>query len=233
MRTVAIMQPYFMPYIGYFQLIAASDAFVIYDQIKYTKKGWINRNRMLRNGQDVMFTLPLANASDTLDVVQRELAADFVPAKLLQQWQGAYGKAPFFTETFAMLQHALACESRNLFAYIHHSVRTVCDHLSITTPITISSQLPVDASLRAEEKVLAICKAMGATRYINGVGGMALYDKAQFAQRGLTLEFLRPKPLEYTQFGAPFVPWLSVVDVLMFNGREATAALVQQHYEFL
>jgi hypothetical protein len=233
MRTVAIMQPYFLPYIGYFQLIAEADAFIIYDQIKYTKKGWINRNRMLRNGADVMFTLPLAHGADALDVVQRELAADFQPTKLLQQWRGAYAKAPYFDETFAMLQRVMACESRNLFHFLDHAVRAVCAHLNITTPITVSSQLPVDAALRAEQKVLALCNAMGATRYINGTGGMALYDRAQFAQHGITLEFLRPKPLDYAQFGAPFVPWLSIVDVLMFNGRAATEALVHGHYEFL
>ena len=230
MRTLAIMQPYFLPYIGYFQLLAAADAFVLYDNIQYTKKGWINRNRMLRNGADVMFTLPLASASDTLDVVQRELAADFAPDDLLRSWQGAYAKAPYYAETWPLLQRIMGCAERNLFHFLHHAIREVAAHLSITTPITISSHVPIDHGLRGEEKVLALCEAMGATRYINGVGGMALYDRGRFAQRGIGLEFLRPKPLEYAQFGAPFVPWLSILDVLMFNGREATQALVQQHY---
>ena len=93
---LAIMQPYFFPYIGYFQLIAAVDMFIVYDNIKYTKKGWINRNRMLQNGKDVMFSLPLKSDSDYLDVCERELAADFNRDKLLNQFKGAYRRRPVF-----------------------------------------------------------------------------------------------------------------------------------------
>ena len=89
MKTIAIMQPYFFPYIGYFQLIAAVDMFIVYDNIKYTKKGWINRNRLLNRGKNVIFSLPLKNDSDYLNVCQRELAADFNRDKLLHQFKGA------------------------------------------------------------------------------------------------------------------------------------------------
>ena len=85
---VAIMQPYFLPYIGYFQLIAAVDVFIVYDNIKYTKKGWINRNRILLNGKDVMFSLPLKSDSDYLNIRDRELSADLSRGKLLNQFRG-------------------------------------------------------------------------------------------------------------------------------------------------
>lgn len=225
------MQPYFLPYIGYFQLIAAVDRFVVYDNIKYTKKGWINRNRMLVNGADVMFSLPLKKDSDTLDVVERELAAEFEPGDLLKQWRGAYAKAPYFAETFPLLERMMACPERNLFRFIHASILAVCAHLSIKTPIHISSTIPIDHTLRAEEKVLALCQAMGATEYINPIGGTELYDRKTFAKRGVSLHFLRAKPLEYPQFGAPFVPWLSILDVLMFNGRDQVIEWVHGHYE--
>ena len=88
------MQPYFLPYIGYFQLIDAVDLFIVYDDVKYTKRGWINRNRMLVNGRDAVFSLPLKHASDALDVRDRELATDFNPEKLLKQFAGAYRRAP-------------------------------------------------------------------------------------------------------------------------------------------
>ncbi len=230
---LAIMQPYFLPYIGYFQLIAAADLFVIYDNIKYTKKGWINRNRMLLNGADVMFSLPLKKASDSLDVVERELAEGFDPKELLAQWRGAYGKAPHFAETWPLLEKITSCTERNLFRFIHASLVETCRHLGITTEIRVSSAIPIDHSLRAEEKVLALCEALGADTYINPMGGVELYDKETFAARGLTLKFLRPQPLDYPQFGAPFVPWLSILDVLMFNGREIVAGWVDRHYEFV
>ena len=132
---LAIMQPYFLPYIGYYQLISAVDVFVVYDNIKYTKKGWINRNRMLMNGQDAMFSLPLKKDSDSLDVVQRELATDYSRERLLNQFKGAYSQAPHFAETFALLERIVLSEESNLFHYIHHSLVETCAHLCIDTEI--------------------------------------------------------------------------------------------------
>src|ERR1019366_7530880 len=107
------MQPYFFPYIGYFQLIAAVDLFIVYDNIKYTKKGWINRNRMLQNGKDVMFSLPLKNGSDYLDVCERELAADFNRDKLLSQLSGVYRRAPYFAQTYPLIEEIVRYDDTN------------------------------------------------------------------------------------------------------------------------
>jgi hypothetical protein len=214
---LAIMQPYFLPYIGYFQLIAAVDKFVIYDRIKYTKKGWINRNRMLQNGKDVMFSLPLKAGSDALDVVERELAADFNRDKLLNQFRGAYARAPQFEPTYALLEHIVRHPDDNLFGYIHHSLGAVCAHLGLHTPLQASSAVDFDNSLKGQDKVLAICTAAHATHYVNAIGGTELYQREAFVAQGIELQFLKPQPCDYLQFGATFVPWLSIVDVLMFN----------------
>src|SRR5437763_14407143 len=125
---LAIMQPYFLPYIGYFQLIGAVDVFVVYDNIKYTKKGWINRNRLLRDGKDAMFSLPLRKDSDSLDVRARELAADFDRDKLLNQFKVAYARAPYFVRIYPLLERIVRCDARNLFRYLHHPIRGVCEH---------------------------------------------------------------------------------------------------------
>lgn len=230
---LAIMQPYFLPYIGYFQLIAAVDLFVIYDHIKYTKKGWINRNRFLLNGSDAMISLPLKRDSDSLDVVERELASDFDRTKLLSQFAGAYRRAPHFAATFALLERVLHHGDDNLFRFIHHSVAALCAHLGIETEIRISSTLPFDNELKGQDKVLAICAAAGASRYINSIGGTELYMKQDFAARGMELQFLKPRPFEYPQFGQPFVPWLSIVDVLMFNPVEAVRACLDHNYDLV
>ena len=140
---LAIMQPYFMPYIGYFQLIAAVDVFVVYDNIKYTKKGWISRNRMLQNGKDVMFSLPLKSDSDYLDVCERELAADFNRDKLLNQLNGAYRRAPYFMQTFPLVEQIVSYEDANLFRFLHHSIVKTCEHLGVTTEIRVSSDIAI------------------------------------------------------------------------------------------
>lgn len=232
-RKVAIMQPYLFPYIGYFQLITAVDMFVLYDNIKYTKKGWINRNRLLQNGVDAMFSIPLKNAPDHLNVCERELADSFDASKLLRQFEGAYRRAPQFQATFELLERVLRYEERNLFDFLHHALLQTCRHLGINTEIRVSSHLPIDHDLKAQDKVLALCAATGASTYINAIGGQALYAKPDFAQHDIALQFLQAKPFTYPQFGADFVPWLSILDVLMFNTVETIRNDFLPHYELV
>jgi len=230
---VGIMQPYFLPYIGYFQLLAAVDLFVLYDNIKYTKKGWINRNRMLRNGQDVMFSLPLKGDSDFLDVCERELAANFDRDKLVEQFRGAYRRAPYFVQTFELIERVIRHEDANLFRYLYNSLVLTCKHLGISTEIRLSSRIAIDHTLKSQEKVLALCEATGADVYVNAIGGVELYSKEVFRQNGVELKFLQPRPFEYAQFGAEFVPWLSIIDVLMFNSIDVVRTHIATGYDWV
>ncbi len=233
MKRLAIMQPYFFPYIGYFQLIAAVDTFIVYDNIKYTKKGWINRNRMLQNGSDVMFSLPLRNDSDSLDVCERELAANYNPEKLLNQFRETYRQAPCFEQTFPLLEQIVRHEDKNLFSYLHHSIVRVCQHLGIATQILVSSSVAIDHELKNQDKVLALCEAVGATTYVYAIGGQVLYARQDFRKHGIELEFIRSKEFEYAQFGAAFVPWLSIIDVLMFNAPDVLQQQITTNYELI
>jgi hypothetical protein len=232
-RKVAVMQPYFLPYIGYFQLIAAVDIFIIYDNIKYTKKGWINRNRLLAGGADQVFTLPLRSGSDSLHVRDRVLADEFQPRKLLDQFSGAYRSAPEFDRLFPLLERIILHPDRNLFAYIFHSVKEVCVELGITTEIRVSSAVEIDHGLRHQEKVLALCAATGAATYVNAIGGTELYSAEDFVSRGVELRFIRSRAIEYTQFGGSFVPWLSIIDVMMFNPPERVREFVSRHHDLI
>ena len=229
----AVMQPYFFPYIGYFQLIASVDLFIVYDNIKYTKKGWINRNRMLLNGTDGMFSLPLKNDSDALNVVERELAADFNRNKLLNKIEGAYARAPYFAQTFPLIERIVRHDERNLFRYIHHSIVSVCKHLGPTTEIRVSSGIAVDHELKGQDKVIALCEALGADCYVNPIGGVDLYSKEAFKSRGIDLKFARSKPFKYRQFDNAFVPWLSIVDVMMFNPAHEIAAGALRDFDLI
>jgi hypothetical protein len=230
---LAIMQPYFSPYIGYFQLIAAVDLFIVYDNIKYTKKGWINRNRILQNGKDVMFSLPLKKGSDFLDVCERELIADFNRDKLLNQIKGAYRRAPYFAQTFPLVEQIVRYEDTNLFHFLHHSIVKLCEHLGITTVIKISSEIAIDHALQSQDKVLALCAATGASTYVNAIGGMELYSKISFQEKGIDLKFIKTLPYEYMQLGDEFVPWLSIIDVMMFNPLSTIQPIITANYELI
>ncbi len=233
MKSLAIMQPYFFPYIGYFQLIASVDQFIVYDNIKYTKKGWINRNRMLQNGKDVMFSLPLKSDSDYLNVCERELAADSNREKLLKQFHGAYRRAPYFSPVFPLIEQILRYENTNLFRFLHHSIVKTCEHLNIDTEITISSDIAIDHDLKNQDKVLALCEASGASTYVNAIGGTELYAKETFLEKGIELKFIRSKPFEYAQLDDAFVPWLSIIDVMMFNPLDTIQTCISTNYELI
>ena len=230
---VAIMQPYFLPYIGYWQLIGAVDVFVVYDNIKYTKKGWINRNRFLLNRKEAVFSLPLRKDSDFLDVKDRFLAPSFNRDELLNRFREAYRKAPKFTTVMPLLEEIVGCPDNNLFAYIWHSIVKVCAFLGIPTNILVSSTLSIDHSLKGEEKVLAICQCLRAKTYINPIGGISLYDKQEFAEHGIELKFLKSNEVSYGQGGHEFIPWLSVADLLMCCPADYTEQIMQNAYELL
>lgn len=227
---LAIMQPYFFPYIGYFQLIKAVDEFVIYDNIQYTKKGWINRNRILVNGKDEYISLPIKKDSDYLNVCDRFLADSWEDdrKKMLNKIKEAYRKAPYFEPVFTLTEKIMLTEERNLFKFIYNSIINIKEYCEINTKFCISSTLKIDESLKAEKKVLAICKERSTTQYINPIGGMDLYDKEMFKENGITLNFIKTTDVKYTQFNNSFIPMLSILDVMMFNSKEE----IQNHLDF-
>jgi len=227
------MQPYFLPYIGYFQLVSEVDIFVVYDNIKYTKKGWINRNRLLLNGKDALFTLPLASASDALDIQDRRISPGFDRSSLLNQFRGAYAKAPQFASVFPWLSELVTQEGDNLFDYILGSILKVHSLLGLGAEVIRSSAIPHEAALSGKDRVLGICQSLGASTYVNPIGGLELYDRTEFRDHGVDLRFLRSGPVTYPQFGGTFSPSLSILDVLMFNPLPEVRRHVRETYELV
>jgi hypothetical protein len=232
---VAIMQPYILPYIGYFQLINISDVFVVYDNIKYTKKGWINRNRLLLDGKDEYFSIPLKSDSDQLNIVNRELSATFTAEahKILRRINLSYKKAPFFADVFPVAEQIFSAKETNLFSFLHQSILLTTDYLGLDTKIVVSSTLNIDHSLKSQDKVLALCKATSATSYINPIGGVSLYSKDAFSEQDIQLHFLRSKSFEYAQSVPGFTPWLSILDVMMHNDKNTIKNYLDHSYDLI
>lgn len=233
MKSIAIMQPYFFPYIGYFQLIKAVDLFVMYEDIQYTKKGWINRNRFLLNGKEKVFTLPLKKASSFLSVMNREISADFKKDRFLNQLREAYRQAPYFEKVFPCIEKIVLQNESNLFAYIRNSILNICKYLMIDTEIITSSAVQMNSLLRGKHKVMTICKSVDTDIYINPIGGQEMYSKQEFSVQGIELKFLKTKTIEYKQFSNEFVPWLSIIDVMMFNSVDDIADFLLSDYELV
>ena len=215
------MQPYLFPYIGYFQLIQAVDRFVVYDDVAFIKQGWINRNRILINGAATFFTVPVKDASSHRLICDTLIGGDRQnerwSEKLLKSFDNAYRRAPQFGSVFPLIESVVAAQPVRIAELALASLKAVARLLDLRTTFVESSATYGHVHLKGEDRVLAICAAEGATEYINVPGGRALYSVERFRSRSVKLAFLEPRPLEYRQFGDAFVPWLSIIDVLMFN----------------
>jgi len=226
---LGIMQPYFLPYIGYFQLLNVVDKYVIYDNIQYTKKGWINRNRILQNGRDTLISIPIKKDSDYLDIRDRKISTSFDRKKLINQISESYRKAPCFDVAMPLIADIVNNTDNNLFGYISDSIRKICGYLGIDTEIIVSSTLNTGHNLKGQDRVIAICKELGVTDYYNAIGGQGLYFPSDFAKENISLYFLSANPVEYNQFGNDFIPYLSILDVMMFNTVEEISNMLNEY----
>ncbi|MDP4289960.1 MAG: WbqC family protein [Bacteroidota bacterium] len=215
---IAIMQPYFMPYIGYYQLMKLVDSFVFYDDVMYIKKGWINRNRILLNGREHLFSIHLNKVSQNKKINSIEIGNNRM--KVLKTLEHAYKKAPFFQDVEPLLHAIFKCKQRNLSKYVINTNRLIANYLRINTPLLVSSEIEKNNDLKKEKKLIEICHKLKAKTYVNLIGGQNLYLKTDFAQAGIELCFLNPQPMKYKQFNNKFVPSLSIIDVMMFNSVE-------------
>jgi len=226
---LGIMQPYFLPYIGYWQLLNAVDKYIVYDNIEYSK-GWINRNRFLQNGKAAFFTIPLAKGSDYLDIRDRKVSQTFDKPKMLRRFTNAYCKAPNYKKVFPLLEKIINYQTDNLFVFVFKSIIEICEYLGIDhSKIIISSTIPIDHTLKSEEKVLAFTKALNASEYLNAIGGVDLYNKTRFLDQRIQLSFLETIPIQYKQFNHKFVPSLSIIDVMMFNSVERIREMLKEY----
>lgn len=225
MKTIAIMQPYFFPYIGYWQMIHAVDRFVICDDVNYIKNGWINRNRMLINNEPAYLTVPLHQASQNKKICELDLQPLPDPRdKLANRVKATYQKAPHFAEAYPIIEKLIRHEANNLSDYLAYQLQTLSRFLGISTEFVVTSRIYGNNEIAGQERVIDMCKREGATTYVNAQGGQELYATDAFLSAGIDLRFIIPRPLNYKQWDAEFTPNLSIIDVMMFNSKEKILA---------
>lgn len=215
------MQPYFLPYIGYWQLINAVDTYVVYDDVNYIKQGWINRNRILIQNKVHYFNIKLNGASSFKKINEITVNEDKRwRAKNISTLLMAYKKAPYFSVTYPLIEDILLYRESNLALYLLYTIKKICSYLNIQTNIVLSSSLNYDRSQSGQDKVLNICRKISADTYYNAIGGTSLYDKALFMKNCIDLKFLKPDQIVYRQFSELFYENLSILDVMMFNSPD-------------
>jgi hypothetical protein len=225
---LAVMQPYVFPYIGYFQLINAVDLFVFYNDVNFIKKGWVNRNRILVNGKEHLFTIPCRDISQNRPICETEIGFDTGErSKLLATIQQAYKKAPFFIAIYKIVEEVLSADYTYIDEMAIAGIKEVCRYLSIGTQFKESREQYDNRELVRADRIIAICLKEKAGQYINAEGGTELYSRDQFNRAGIKLNFLKTKPLPYRQLDNEFVPSLSIIDVLMFNSKDDVRQMLQ------
>ena len=210
------------------------DKYVIYDDVNYIKRGWINRNNILVNGTAKLINVRMNKASQNKLINEIEIAhEDSYNKDLLKTIKGSYSKAPFLKSVFPLVESVINQNEKNLAKYLAFSIKEVCKYLSIDTEIIISSKIRKNNELKGQEKIIEICKLLYTDQYINTIGGQSLYSNVDFDSNGISLKFLKTHNIRYPQIvGNEFVPNLSILDVMMFNSPLEIKSMLKD-YELL
>jgi len=226
------MQPYLFPYIGYFQLINSVDKFVMYDDVAYIKQGWINRNRILINSKAHFFTVPLRQVSSFSLINETE-----IDNKKYKRWKDKffktielnYKKAPFFDQSYHILKSVFNLDMFSISELAIRSCNIIVNYLSLKTILVETSSIYDNNALKGQDRILDICKIEKAASYNNLPGGKELYSKEKFKQNDIDINFTKSNDIKYNQFNNEFVPWLSIIDVLMFNPKQKIQEYLQEY----
>lgn len=226
------MQPYFMPYIGYFQLVNAVDTFIFYDDVNFIRRGWINRNTILVNNDAYLFSIPLSKASQNSkiqDVLINLNSFSEWKKNFFRTLEFNYKNAPYYENTKKLLQNILSDSTTHISQLACKSIVEISRYLGCKTEFKISSSLNIAPNLKASDRILNICTKTNAKTYINPIGGQELYSKNIFLQQGINLLFIKSSASTYKQFSNNFIPNLSIIDVLMFNSPAEVSTLLSNY----
>lgn len=226
---IGIMQPYFFPYIGYWQLFNAVDCYVIYDDVNYIKGGWINRNNILLEGKAHRINLHLSRTGSYKKINEIQLGDELANKKVLTTLEHAYKRAPYYENVYPIIESIISFKADNVALYNGNLLKTIGEYLGIDTKVHYSSELNKNQQLTGQDRVIDICRLLDGDMYVNAIGGRSLYDGATFANYGIALRFLKCEPIVYTQFGNEFVPNLSIIDVLMFNSLDDVKEMLTRY----
>lgn len=228
---MGVMQPYFFPYLGYFQLIDAVDHFVLYDDVTYIKGGYINRNRIINDFSVSYWTMPLHHSSSNRLINEIEFIKE-AWVRLLKTLRQNYSKAPYFDCIYNLVCEIAGNAVKTISKLNYVAIKIICNYLEIETPIYLCSDLDIPR-LGRMERLINICNKFNCDVYINAEGGQKLYTKAEFKKKGIDLSFIRMTPTQYKQYSDMPHDYLSIIDVLMFNDKKKVQKYLHCNYVML
>lgn len=234
---LGIMQPYFFPYIGYISLIKHTDEFILFDTVQFIKHGWIERNRILKPGNDWQYiSVPLVKHSlDTKIMNVKIRENEDYKNKILSQLTYYKRKAPYYDQVIEVVKKSLDIDTDNITVLNKNILENVCNYLGFNPTIKIFSKmnLEIEEANAPDEWALNICKALGnVSEYWNPPGGMSFFDENKYSSNNIKLKFQSVNIKPYIQRIGYFEPGLSIIDVMMFNSVEEINKMLDD-YEIL
>jgi len=227
---LGIMQPYFFPYIGYWQLINAVDQFIILDDVTFIKQGYINRNTIIAQNKSIRINLLLTKISSNKLILEHQINDNYVwKKKLLATIKQNYSKSKQFKTVYPLIENIINYDETNLSKYLLHQITKITKFLNINTEIGSSSTTYNIKDKKGQDKIIEICKKEKADTYINAIGGKELYDKKTFEMNSINLKFIKTNNIKYQQYTSDFTPNLSIIDVMMFNSPENIRSMLKQY----
>lgn len=224
---IAIMQPYLLPYIGYWQLIKAVDKFIIFDDVNYVNKGYINRNKILVDGKPHQFTLELVGASQNKLINEIQIGQN--SNKILKTIELNYKRSPYFKNIFPLIEDIFNQKEKNLAKFINYSLKKIIDYLEIEVNFIYSSDIKKNNNLKNQDKIINICEKLNAKEYVNLIGGLDLYDRRIFISKDIKLNFIETQKIKYKQFNNKFVSSLSLIDIMMHNNKDIVSNMLENY----
>lgn len=221
------MQPYFFPYIGYFQLMDSVDTFLFLDDVQYVERSWMNRNRIMAGRSPHWLSFPVHKAPRSTSMMQRRYLLGEESDKVLRQIRGAYGAYPHYSDIVPVIERIMRHPEPSVSVFNANLLRVLADHLGISCKFASASAMGNPRALRGQDRILDLCVTLGADTYINAIGGIGLYQEPQFTDAAIKLRFLRStcRPLE-SEHDGPIHP--SIIDLLMRHGFDGVANLLDQ-----
>lgn len=233
--VLALMQPYFFPHLGYFDLIHRVDRWVVFDTAQYIRRGWVNRNRVLhpRAGWQYVIVPVRKHPRDTPITGIRIVEGPEWRARIEGQLQHYRGHAPYFEPVMALVRDCLATDEPSLSRLNVSALGKVCGFLGLSFQPHLLSEMelrlgPIDGP---GDWALRVAEALGASEYVNPPGGSSLYDAETFADRGIRLTIQSPVAFSYACPGYRFEPSLSILDVLMWNSPASVRRVLDERRE--
>jgi len=226
LSKLAILQPSYIPWIGYFEQIVNVDIFVFYDDVQYTKNDWRNRNKIKTLDGSSWLSIPIK--SSTSKKINEVLIDDTKnwQTKHLKSLKQYYSKSKYFEDIYPLLEKNINSDINSISTLSIDIIKDIVKYLKIDTKFYLSSDLDIGGD--KNNRLINICKHFNASSYYTGLAAKDYIDEELFKKNNIELVYQEYKHPSYEQLHGDFLPYLSIIDLLFNHGRDSKKIITKE-----